>query len=516
MRRNAWRWTVLLAATACGSAGDDPSAGESDTGSTTMDTETDTDAVPDDRATVVHSFGVLELGPLEETQPCLQWTVGNEQAIYVQTVRLVNDGASHHSNWFVVPEDQFAGADGFFECNTRGFDELSAAVAGTVLFAQSTQSRLDEQTLPDGVVIKIPPHHKLLAGGHFLNLSDSDVVTEMRVSLDIIHPRDVSVIAAPFRLSYQDLDIPAFSEARFSGDCDLAPLYEDQAGKPLDLKLYYVTPHFHYLGNFFDLSIIGGPRDGENIFRMEGFDGGSNGQAFDPPIDLTGGNGFRFTCGYDNWRDRTIGWGVGDQEMCVMLGLADSAMLMDAGVQNGDLVGMDGEIFLNEGTCNSLGLPKNESQAMPTDDEIAAPLYVPPSSPGDTDLPPVPGCVDHDPATEALAPATLSSIRDTLFASSCTYSSCHGGPNSASGLDLRAEDLHATLLGHTPAGATSMPLVAPGDPDGSWLVHLLSFCEPTDDAGNVVAHMPRNAPTLSDPALVAKVREWIAAGALDD
>lgn len=199
-----------------------------------------------------------------------------------------------------------------------------------------------------------------------------------------------------------------------------------------------------------------------------------------------------------------------------MLGLADSAVLMDAGVQSGELVGMDGEILMNEGTCNSLGLPKNESQTMPTPDEIAAPLYVPPSSPGDTDLPPVPTCVDHDPEAAALAPATLSSIRDTLFASSCTYSSCHGGPGTPSGLDLRAEDLHASLLGHTPTANTSMPLVDPGNPDNSWLVQLLSNCEPTDDAGNIVAHMPRNAPTLSDPALVAKVREWIAAGAQDD
>jgi hypothetical protein len=143
-------------------------------------------------------------------------------------------------------------------------------------------------------------------------------------------------------------------------------------------------------------------------------------------------------------------------------------------------------------------------------------LYVPPSDPADDDLPPVPPCIDHDPGAAAHEPATLSSIRDTLFAASCTYSSCHGGPNSAAGLDLRADDLHTELLEHGVTSATSRPLVVPGDPDGSWLFQLISRCEPTDDAGNVVAHMPRNAPTLSDPALVAKVRAWIEAGAQDD
>lgn len=469
---------------------------------------------PDDpnRATIVHSFGVLDLAPHEETQPCIQWTLHNEQPIYVQTVRLTNDGGSHHSNWFAVPEDTFPGEDGYFDCNARGFAEIDAAVAGTVLFAQSTQSRIDEQKLPEGVVVKIPPFHKVVAGGHFLNLADAPYRTEMRMALELIHPMDVQVVAAPFRLTYYDLEIPAMREARFSGDCDMTETYETAVGRPLDLKLYYVTPHYHYLGNWFDLFIQGGPRDGENVFHYDGFNASSNGKSFDPPIDLSGATGFRFTCGYDNWRDQTIGWGIGDQEMCVMLGLADSAVLMDASVAAGSVVGEQDGVVMNEGGCATVGLPKNEAQGMPTADEIAAPMYVPPSEPGDAELPPVPKCVDFDPATPPHEPATLDSIAATLLESTCTFSSCHG-PMGAGGIDFRAADLHAELLGHQVRAKTSMPLVTPGDPDKSWLFKLISQCEPTDDDGNPVTHMPYNSPTLADPALVAKVRAWIAAGA---
>ncbi|MBK8715846.1 MAG: hypothetical protein IPN32_14010 [Deltaproteobacteria bacterium] len=462
---------------------------------------------------VVHSFGVLELAPHEETQPCLQWTIGNEQPLYVQTVRLTNDGGSHHSNWFVVPEDSFPGEDGYFECQSRGFAEIEAAVSGTVLFAQSTQSRVDEQRLPDGVVVKIPPHHKVVAGGHFLNLADAPYSTELRMTFELVHPKDVRVVAAPFRLTYYDLDIPAGRQARFGGDCDFSALYQDRVGMALDLKLYYVTPHYHYLGDYFDLSIIGGPRDGEQVFQLDGFDASSNGKSFDPPIDLTGAQGFRFTCGYDNWRDKDIGWGIGDQEMCVMLGLADSAVLMDASVQSGEIVGEQDGVVMNQGACAAIGLPKNTSQAMPTAEEIAAPLYVPPSSPGDADLPPAPVCVDLPADTVAHEPATLTSVSATLFESSCVFSSCHGGAAAAAGLDLRAADLHTTLLDHAVQAKTALPLVAPGDPEGSYLFRLLSQCEPTDDDGNTVAHMPYNSLTLARPELVAKVRDWIAAGA---
>ena len=60
-----------------------------------------------------------------------------------------------------------------------------------MLFAQSTQSRYDELTLPDNVVVKIPPHHKIIAGGHLLNLANAPYSTELRMNLEIVHPREV-------------------------------------------------------------------------------------------------------------------------------------------------------------------------------------------------------------------------------------------------------------------------------------------------------------------------------------
>jgi hypothetical protein len=60
-----------------------------------------------------------------------------------------------------------------------------------------------------------------------------------------------------------------------------------------------------------------------------------------------------------------------------------------------------------------------------------------------------------------------------------------------------------------------MALVEPGDPDNSWLYQILSECEPMGQNG-VVTHMPRNSPVLLDDRSIALVREWIAAGALND
>src|SRR5690606_11938463 len=95
--------------------------------------------------------------------------------------------------------------------------------------------------------------------------------TELRMSLEIIHPGDVDVLLSPIRLTYYDLTIPPGAQSRFSSECDMASAFEEVADKPFDMKLHYVTPHYHYLGDFFQLSVNGGPRDGEVLLEVEGF-----------------------------------------------------------------------------------------------------------------------------------------------------------------------------------------------------------------------------------------------------
>lgn len=519
--------TIIGLGLMLGSCKDEPASSEpgtdtgtSTTGSTTTGAtgstgETDGEPPGPSTATVIHSWGLQTLAPHEETVPCIQWTLHNEQAIYANAITLANRGAYHHSNWFAVPEDVFPGPDGFFDCDERGYSELAAAAAGTVITAQSTQSRYETMALPPGVVVKIPAGYKLLGGGHLLNLSSAEFETELQMTLDIIHPRDVEVVVTPFRLSYVDLDIPASTESRFMGECDLDTTYQIKTGGPLSMAIYWVLPHYHYLGNYFELSVIGGPNDGLNLHRIDGFDADAHGKTFDPPVDLTGATGLRYVCGYDNWRDEDVGWGIGDQEMCAMLGLADAEIMMDVSVLAGNhIVGVEDGIQINTGPCGVISVPKTDAHEPPTAEEIAGALYVPPTDPADEDLEPLDECVDTPPdAVPTLSP-TLTNVRETLLSSSCVFSSCHVAGNPAAGLDLTAVDLHTVLLG--PSGQTGMPLVSPGDPDGSWLYRTISQCQPADDDGDVHAHMPLNAPTLAAPSLVALVREWIAAGAPND
>ena len=185
-----------------------------------------------------------------------------------------------------------------------------------------------------------------------------------------------------------------------------------------------MLPHFHYLGDSFRVDVVGGPDDGKNLYTLDGFDADANGRTFDPPVELAGSTGLRFSCGFDNWRDKDIGWGIGDQEMCMMLGLADSRAIMDMSVMSGsEVVGKDGEVLLNEGPCSVLALPKNKAQTMPTEEERTGEFYVPPTGEDDVDLEPDKRCVDSDPAA-APSGTTLSHLRGAVFTPGCIFSSC--------------------------------------------------------------------------------------------
>ncbi len=468
------------------------------------------------RATVTHSFGTLTLDAFEESEPCVSWTLNNEEAVYVNTVTLANTGAWHHSNWFVVPDGTYPGPDGFWKCSERDFEEIKSATAGTVLYAQSTQSWLEVQQLNEGAVIKIPPHHTIVGGTHALNLAPREVETELRMSLEIIHPMDVETVLTPMRLSFLDLTIPPMAQSHFRSQCDMNFRYEQATGRPLDIKLHYVLPHYHYLGNFFQLKMMGGERDGEVLYELNGFDAEANGRVFFPPIDFTGATGVEFSCGYDNFTNEEVGWGIGDQEMCVMLGLAESERLLENTVlENDGVFGVEDEVVVYEGGCVSLSLSKNPRQGPPTQEEIDGEFYIPPSDPDDQGLPPVPECEDTPADATALVDATLTSLRANVFVPACNFSSCHGKA-AAGDIDFTSPTLRAELLAHENKADTDMPLIDPGNPDNSWFMQVISKCEPTTEGGQVRNHMPRNAPVLLDPGLVAAVRDWIAAGAPDN
>jgi hypothetical protein len=151
---------------------------------------------------------------------------------------------------------------------------------------------------------------------------------------------------------------------------------------------------------------------------------------------------------------------------------------------------------------------------MPTEEEKTGQMHVPDSDEAE-DIDPIPDCEDRPGTAEPLREPTLTNLKTNFFSVGCGFTSCHDTESPAANLDLTADDLHAELTGHEMVTPTDMPLVTPGKPSQSWLYRVTSECEPESKVGPV-SHMPRNAPTLTDPEVLAMLREWIARGAKDN
>jgi hypothetical protein len=281
-------------------------------------------------ATIVVPAGV------EDEDTCQSWTLDNPTELWVSGITQHNDGAYHHANWFFVPDDEFKLPDGSWSCSQHEFSELIAALLGGYLFALSTQSLAETQTLPEGSAIRIPPYSRVIGSSHLLNASDQAVSTTMRLELHTVPPAQVRAKMAPARIQYHDLKLDPMSRSSFTTECLIDGVHQTNLGRPLQYELHYALSHYHSLGVYTQLEIAGGPRDGEVIMRHDGY-GENFGKVIDPPLDLgqIGARGVRFTCGFANPRSSVVRWGIGDQEMCVVALQARTDLAWEAGVDYG-------------------------------------------------------------------------------------------------------------------------------------------------------------------------------------
>lgn len=113
--------------------------------------------------------------------------------------------------------------------------------------------------------------------------------------------------------------------------------------------------------------------------------------------------------------------------------------------------------------------------------------------------------------TSIAAPALAVSYQADivpLIESQCA--TCHLTGEEAGGISLVGDVAIGFLVGQPSLEAPTIMRVAPGDPDNSYVVMKLEGTH--IHHGGTGAQMPFGAPPL-DPKQIAKVRQWIAAGA---
>ena len=118
------------------------------------------------------------------------------------------------------------------------------------------------------------------------------------------------------------------------------------------------------------------------------------------------------------------------------------------------------------------------------------------------------GCADK--GGDSGAAPTFTQVYDQVLQPSCAFSTCHGSSNGSGDFGFTdAAGAYAALLDVESLDSPGSVRVVPGDPDSSYLMAKLEAA-----AGIVGDPMPPPSGLEVDRA--ALVRDWIAAGALQD
>jgi hypothetical protein len=149
-------------------------------------------------------------------------------------------------------------------------------------------------------------------------------------------------------MAFEDhaLGLPPGKASKFSVECDLSPTWTNlynlgQVDSPApSFSIYYALAHYHKLGTGMTVEAIKPDGTATTIYAVDQSIGDSLGQTIDPAFDMNGYSRIRFACDYTNGTDQTIGWGLGDAEMCVFLAFSDSTYLWGGGaINDGDQPG---------------------------------------------------------------------------------------------------------------------------------------------------------------------------------
>lgn len=118
----------------------------------------------------------------------------------------------------------------------------------------------------------------------------------------------------------------------------------------------------------------------------------------------------------------------------------------------------------------------------------------------------------QDPPVPAVIDPTLSSIQANIFTPTCATSQCHDSTNPARNLDLSSGQAFGELVNVASTDNPDLFLVAPGQPDSSYLVWKIE-----GNANIEGQRMPRG--TGASPLSTTNInviRTWISDGALNN
>ncbi len=173
--------------------------------------------------------------------------------------------------------------------------------------------------LPQGVYADVPyykgigekftPGQKISVNYHYLNTTDKDIIGVTKLNFHAA-PCDGLLEMQQFGFYNQDIAVPPHGKQATTMSGTFTQ----------DVYVLDLFRHTHRWGREVPISYYKGPKDGQIIFKSPDYELGA-GFHFPEPVLFHKGEGFTFTCNYENTTDNYIRFGpTANDEMCMLLG----------------------------------------------------------------------------------------------------------------------------------------------------------------------------------------------------
>jgi hypothetical protein len=175
-----------------------------------------------------------------------------------------------------------------------------------IMFFGSQGDEEGELELPDGVAANLPPFITIVHEVHYVNASDQEVTVFSDVNGYTIPQSQVEEGIWGGQVRDETIEIPAAGTATEWSRCVFN----------VDVQVLFLASHTHRLGDTFSVKPFDGVTVGEELYLNTDLHYPQIEQ-YSPPLIVPAGEGFEWTCTWDNPHDFPISYGpTADDEMC--------------------------------------------------------------------------------------------------------------------------------------------------------------------------------------------------------
>ncbi len=238
-----------------------------------------------------------------EVWQCEVYDVATTEIAYVNWIEFTQNAGTHHMT-LSTPSlgTEMEIENGSYDCN----ELYEATMDNWTMIYGNQGAEAGEMHLPDGVAASLPANLKILHELHYVNASDEGLDLYSRVNAWTLLESEVEEGIWGGSVRDENIAIPAQSEHTEWSRCVFNR----------DVEILFLASHTHELGTRFEIAPFDGTDVGEVFYTNEDWHDPMIVQ-YEDPIVVSAGEGFEWSCTWNNDCDEEIIYGLTAQdEMC--------------------------------------------------------------------------------------------------------------------------------------------------------------------------------------------------------